>query len=217
MVAMTAIVVLLSRRGIVLNQLVSAGIHCLAIEWLRILIDSWTHPAVSIIAVVSLVHRLLLIIVSHSVTSISTWAVGVAIVSIENNFRLVVLKLVKRPSLASITLEIATLAHLSPISSRAILRAVICYILSRFTALGTPVREASYPIRLFFIKTTNLIEKALFSTHRGLLLARSVYSCPLGFLRTRICIVSFLVAAKAYDSLIDKFGLWILSLNLLNL
>ncbi len=217
MVLLTLIVILLSRRGIVLHQLVSAGTRCLAIEWLRLLIDSMIHPAVSIVAAVAaLVHKLLLLIVSHSVTSISAWAVGIAIVSIEHNFRLVVLKLVKRPSLASITLIIAILAHERPIPCLATLRAIICYILSRLSALSIQVREASCPVRLFYIKTTNLIEKTLFSTHCGLLLASSINSCPLGFLRTRICIMSFLVAAKAYDSLIDKFGLRVLRLNPFN-
>ena len=73
MLLLTIIVILLSLRGIVLHQLVSAGIGCLAIiEWLRLLIDSWTHPTVSIIAVASLVHRLLQLVVFHSVIYIST-------------------------------------------------------------------------------------------------------------------------------------------------
>ncbi len=178
MLLLTVIVVLLSRRGIVLHQLASVGIRCLAIEWLRLLIDSLTHPTISIITVAPLVHRLLLLIVSHSVTSISSWAV--TIVTIEYDFRLIVLKLVKSPSLASITLEIAILAHLSSIPSRATLRAIIGYILSRLGALSVQVREASRPIRLLLIKTTNLIEKTLFSTHCRLLLARSIDSCSLG-------------------------------------
>ena len=93
----------------------------------------------------------------------------------------------------------------------------MCDILSRLSSLGIQVREASRPVRLLFIKTTNLIEKTLLSTHCGLLLASSVNSCPLGFLRTRICIMSFLVTAKAYHSLIDKFGFRVLRLDPFNL
>ena len=161
--------------------------------------------------------------------SISAWASeGDIFIStiILHNLRLVVLQLVEGVSAAvssTVALTSTALAHVIALrgNRRAdLLRTTVKgSFLGGLRALGTRMRDLSNPVivDLVFIKTADLVEKTLLSTHGRSVLSRSINCSALCFLRACICIVPFLVTAEAYNALMDKTVFWVLSLDLLDL